>query len=78
MPKASRGHKRRADVISNAVHVMKIATGEIEELETAVKNRAAALRSRGGHARAKKLGVKRRKQIARDAASARWSKTKEE
>src|SRR5215469_3934873 len=35
MPKGPRGEKRPADVIGNAVKVMRIATGEeIEELET--------------------------------------------
>jgi hypothetical protein len=31
MPKGPRGEKRRADVIGNAVKVMRIATGEEEE-----------------------------------------------
>jgi hypothetical protein len=31
MPKTPKGHKRPADVVSNAVRVMRIATGEIEE-----------------------------------------------
>jgi hypothetical protein len=31
MPRTSKGHKRAADAIGNAVHVMRIATGEIEE-----------------------------------------------
>lgn len=31
MPKTPKGAKRPADVIANAVTVMKIATGEIEE-----------------------------------------------
>ena len=34
MPKTPKGAKRPADVVSNAVHVMKIATGEIEETGT--------------------------------------------
>jgi hypothetical protein len=76
MPRTPKGHKRPADVVSNAVHVMKLATGEIEESEIQNgKNRAAVqLGSKGGKARAKKLGVRRRKQIARDAAAARWNK----
>ena len=76
MPKGPKGQKRPADVIGNAVHVMKIATGEIEEtLTDDGKNKAAvALGSKGGQARAKKLGVRRRKQIARTAAAARWGK----
>jgi hypothetical protein len=31
MPRGPRGEKRLADVIGNAVHVMRIATGAIEE-----------------------------------------------
>jgi hypothetical protein len=31
MPRGPKGEKRHADVIGNAVHVMRIATGEIEE-----------------------------------------------
>jgi hypothetical protein len=31
MPKGPRGEKRPADVIGNAVRVMQIATGEVEE-----------------------------------------------
>ena len=33
MPRGPKGEKRPADVIGNAVHVMRIATGEIEEQE---------------------------------------------
>jgi hypothetical protein len=76
MPKGPKGQKRPADLISNAVHVMRIATGEIEEpLTDDGKNAAAvALGSKGGRARAKKLGVRRRKAIARAGAAARWKK----
>ena len=31
MPKGPRGERRPADVIGNAVHVMRIATGQVEE-----------------------------------------------
>jgi hypothetical protein len=31
MPQGPKGEKRPADVIGNAIHVMRIATGEIEE-----------------------------------------------
>jgi hypothetical protein len=37
MPKGPRGEKRPADMISNAVHVMRIAAGEIEEPVSAIK-----------------------------------------
>lgn len=30
MPKGPKGEKRPADVVGNAVHVMRIATGEVE------------------------------------------------
>jgi hypothetical protein len=31
MPRGPKGEKRPADVVGNAVHVMKILTGEIED-----------------------------------------------
>ncbi len=31
MPKGPQGQKRPADVVANAVHVMRIAAGEIED-----------------------------------------------
>jgi hypothetical protein len=57
MPKGPRGEKRPTDVIGNAVHVMKFATGEIEEdlatPEAEGKDPAAAAMGRkGGRARA--------------------------
>ncbi len=77
MPKGPKGRKRPADVISNAVHVMRIATGEIDEaLTDDGKNKAAvALGRLGGQARAQSLSGKRRREIARDAAVARHKKT---
>jgi hypothetical protein len=74
MPKGPRGEKRPADVIGNAVKVMRIATGEeTEELETdRVKSAAAELGSRGGKARAAKLDPEKRRAIARRAAAKRW------
>lgn len=74
MPKTPRGHKRPADVISNAVQIMKLATGEDEEeLTEDGKNRAAvALGRKGGQARAKSLSRSERQKIAKQAARARW------
>ena len=74
MPKGPRGEKRPADVIGNAVKVMRIATGEeSEELETdRVKSAAAELGSCGGRARAARLTKSRRSEIARKAAEKRW------
>jgi hypothetical protein len=71
MPKTPKGAKRPADVISNAVHVMKIATGEIEELP---KTRGVAGGVKGGRARAQVLTATRRLEIAQRAAKARWKK----
>jgi hypothetical protein len=78
MPRTPFGHKRPADVVSNAVHVMKIATGEVEEAVTLDGRDKAAVQlgSKGGMARAKKLGARRRKEIARAGAAARWNKQK--
>jgi hypothetical protein len=46
MPRGPRGEKRPADVIGNAVKVMRIATGEeIEELNDKTKSAAAELGS---------------------------------
>lgn len=76
MPRTHKGHKRPADVISNAVQVMKLATGEDEEeLTEDGKNKAAvALGRAGGRARAEKLGENERRAIAKRAAAARWKK----
>ena len=76
MPKDPKGRKRPADVISNAVMVMKIATGEIEEQPDTRDQAAVALSrrgaSKGGQARAKKLSKARRLEIAKKATKARW------
>lgn len=74
MPKGPKGQKRPADVIGNAVKVMRIATGEEEEeLTEDGKNKAAvSLGRKGGKARAEKLSSKERQKIARAAAAKRW------
>jgi hypothetical protein len=76
MPRGPKGEKRPADVIGNAVKVMRIATGEeAEELETdRAKSAAAELGRRGGRARATKLTPAARAAIARNAAKARWNR----
>ena len=76
MPKGPKGQKRPADVVSNAVRVMQIATGEAEEeFDEDGKDKAAvALGKKGGAARAKTLTKERRSEIARKAARTRWSK----
>ena len=74
MPKGPKGEKRPADVIGAAVKVMKIATGEIEEdVDDDGRDKAAVeLGRKGGKARAEKLSKKRRSEIAKKAAAARW------
>ena len=73
MPRGPRGEKRPADVIGNAVKVMRIATGEeTEELTDSAKSAAAELGSRGGKARAARMTPERRCEIARQAARKRW------
>ena len=76
MPRGPRGEKRPADVIGNAVKVMRIATGEeTEELETdRAKSAAAELGSRGGKARAARMTPERRAEIARKASLSRWKR----
>jgi hypothetical protein len=71
MPKGPQGQKRPADVIGNAVRVMQIATGEVEEKLTE-RSAAAELGAKGGKARAASLSRKRRAEIAKKAAKARW------
>ena len=58
MPKGPKGKKHPADVIGNAVKVMRIATGEeIEEPSNDRKDPAAqALGKKGGRARAESSG----------------------
>jgi hypothetical protein len=75
MPTGPKGEKRPADVIGNAVHVMKILTGEIEDtIPDDGKNPAAkVLGKKGGAARAKSMTPGRRAEIAKAAAAKRWS-----
>lgn len=79
MPRGPKGEKRPADVIGNAVHVMRIATGEIEETSIATRSAARQERARkgglkGGPARAKKLSSEERRLIGQRAAKKRWTK----
>ena len=72
MPKGPNGEMRPANVTDCAVHVARIATGEIEDTtKKRVPSRAAGGKI-GGKARAKALSPERRGKIARAAAAARW------
>lgn len=74
MPRGPQGQKRPADVIGNAVRVMRIATGEETDDIDSVKSAAAELGSRGGKARAKNMTPERRVEVAKKAATTRWHK----
>lgn len=73
--------KRPRDISQLAASIVKEATGESHAQEPAKeKNPAAVALGRlgglkGGKARAAKLTAKRRKEIAKKAAQARWGKT---
>ena len=81
MPEGPRGEWRPADPIACAVHVGRIATGEIEETyerpeRPAAEHAAASNRaSKAGRARAASQTPEQRKQGAATAAAARWSGT---
>ena len=71
MPRGPKGEKRPADVVSNAVHVMRIATGEIEDEKPSGRIRSGRA---GGRARASKVSPEKRKEIAQEAAKKRWGR----
>jgi hypothetical protein len=75
MPRGPKGERRPADVNARAVMIANIATSEIEDVTTDDgKNAAAvALGRMGGKARAARLSPRKRKQIAKKAATARWA-----
>lgn len=74
MPTGPKGQKRPVDVVSNAVHVMKVLTGEADDGAPDVgKDKAAQEMGRkGGAARAASMTPERRAEIAKKAAAARW------
>jgi hypothetical protein len=79
MPKGPQGQKRPADVIGNAVHVMRIATGEIDDTvpDDGKDPAAKALGKKGGTARAASMTPERRAEIAKKAAAKRWESSRE-
>jgi hypothetical protein len=65
-------------VAANAVHVMRVLTGEIQDEAPADDGKdpaAKALGAKGGAARAAKMTPERRAEIARKAAAKRWGAT---
>ena len=75
MPKGPQGQWRPAATGACAAHVMKIATGELEETfeppERAADPAAKRRASIGGKARAAALSPERRKEIARAGGQAK-------
>ena len=69
MPRGPNGEKRPAHTVGCAVHVMKIATGEIKEELSEAKPPGKV---NGGTARAESMTPEERKALARKAAAARW------
>ena len=80
MPKGPQGQWRPVGAGALAVHVCRIASGEIEETYeppriTKSGNTEASLRaSKAGKARSSALTPERRAEIARAAAAARWGR----
>lgn len=76
MPRGPKGEKRKADVIGNAVHIMRIATGEVEDAtpDDGKDKAAQAMGRKGGAARAASMTAEQRADIAKKAALRRWSK----
>ena len=73
MPKGPQGQKRPADVIGNAVHVMRIATGQEADTKRDAKKEASRKGGlKGGRSRADILAPSQRKKIAKKAAKVRW------
>ena len=74
MPTGPEGQKRPADVIGNAVRVMRIATGEEEDaiIDDGKDPAAKALGAKGGRKRAENMTAERRAEIAKKAATKRW------
>ena len=77
MPRGPKGERRPADVIGNAVTVMRIAVGEESDDIPTGNNKSEVtveVSRLGGDARAKSLTAAKRKEIAKKAAKARWKK----
>ena len=83
MPYGPKGQWRPAETRACAVHVMKIATGQIEETyepprdqnaDHAASSRNASKAAKAAKARAASQTPERRKQVAATAAAARWGR----
>ncbi len=80
MPKATTGVKRPRDTNQLAKLMVDILTGQVEDRELTPEERgvnpaASEMGKKGGPARAASMTPERRAEIARKAATKRWSKT---
>jgi hypothetical protein len=77
MPKGPNGEKRPADAVGLAVHVARIATGEVDDapVDDGKDKAAQAMGKKGGAARAASMTPERRAEIAKKAATKRWGKS---
>jgi hypothetical protein len=79
---ATEKRKLPRDPSQRAKMIVDLTTGNAPEEEPKPEKNPAAVAlamlgaSKGGHARAASLSARKRKQIAKDAAKARWSKEK--
>jgi hypothetical protein len=71
MPKGPKGEKRHADTVQNAMHIGRIATGEVEDTPSKAPGRAKGGKA-GGKARSEALSPDQRSKIAKKAAAKRW------
>jgi hypothetical protein len=64
------GEKRPGDTIANALHVAKVATGEVEEAYVDATRQPGG--RKGGRARATAMTPEQRREVAKKGAEARW------
>jgi hypothetical protein len=73
MPKGPRGEWRPADPVACAVHIGKLATGQVEETyEVPADRRRPPDPAAGGRARAAKMTAEERSASAKRASDSRW------
>jgi hypothetical protein len=82
MPRDNKGAKRPRDTNQLAKLMVDILTGDVEDRERTPEERgvdpaASAMGKKGGPARAASMTPERRKEIAKKAATKRWSPSKE-
>lgn len=72
MPKGPQGQQRPADVIGNAVHIARIATGETDDSGHRQPGKVRSGKA-GAKARAENMTPEERRRAAQHAAKVRWA-----